>query len=188
MEMEVFNFHARPLPASILTGVVGVPVKRVVTPTTLQPFKLLADERVTIKAERRKQKIKEEKKRWMEAVTFKARPNTVTHKEPFRPRKENHASPTPVGFNLQTEQRAREWLMLDQLKRSREALRVVMEQERLWEQEQMEKVAVAKLRREQVHKAQSIRRYKPLKPKAEIPVTIPQSPQFSHRILFRNRF
>ncbi|XP_062384029.1 targeting protein for Xklp2-like isoform X2 [Sardina pilchardus] len=128
---------------------------------------------MTIKAERRKQKLKEEENGWLKATTFKARPNTVTYKEPFRPqRRENHASP----------------MNQDQLKGSREALKAVMKQERIWEQEQMEKGAVAKLRREQVHRAQRIRCYKPLKPKAEIPVTIPQSPQFSHKSFFGNRF
>ena len=33
--------------------------------------------------------LKEEQKHQIEAATFKARPNTVTHKEPFLPKKEN---------------------------------------------------------------------------------------------------
>lgn len=32
--------------------------------------------------------MKEEQKQQEEAAAFKARPNTVTHKEPFQPRKE----------------------------------------------------------------------------------------------------
>ncbi|XP_012676522.2 targeting protein for Xklp2-like [Clupea harengus] len=162
--MEVYTFSARPLPLSTSMGVVGVPVKRTVAPTKPKPFNLLADQRVAIKAERRKQMIKADQKRWREAATFRARPNIVTFREPFRPRIENHAS--QVNF--------------DQLKRTREALRAVMEQERLWEEKQMEKVAVAKLRREQVHKAQPIRCYRELEPKAEIQITVPQSPRFLH--------
>ena len=36
--------------------------------------------------------MKEEQKRQVEATTFKARPNTVIHKEPFQPKKENRCA------------------------------------------------------------------------------------------------
>jgi len=36
--------------------------------------------------------VKEEQKHQEEAALFKARPNTVTHKEPFRPKKDSRSA------------------------------------------------------------------------------------------------
>ncbi|KAL6120220.1 tpx2 [Pungitius sinensis] len=118
-----------------------------------------------------------------EAVVFKARPNTVTHKEPFRPKKEAR---TPLGiisstvvqpFKLSTERRALEQQEFDQRVTEKEALRIKMEEEQ--RRERKEEKEITRMQQEQVHSAQPIRRYKPVTvKKSEVPLTVPHSLNF----------
>ncbi|XP_010795046.1 LOW QUALITY PROTEIN: targeting protein for Xklp2 [Notothenia coriiceps] len=80
---EVPHFKAQLLPAF---DTVFLPEKKRLEPTKPEPFKLLLDERGAVKSSRSEQMAKEEQKR-EEAAVFKARPDTVTHKEPFQPKK-----------------------------------------------------------------------------------------------------
>ncbi|XP_051947851.1 targeting protein for Xklp2 isoform X1 [Xyrauchen texanus] len=183
---EVPKFKAQPLPDF---HEVHLPEKKVLEPTKLAPFKLMIDERGAAKGERWEQMMKEELKQQAEAACFKARPNTVTHKEPFQPKKENRSilanttnSTVPEGFQLLTERRAKERLEYEKEASEKEALKAHMEEERAREQEEQEKEEIAKLRQEQVHKAQPIRRYKPVElKKSDVSLTVPQSPNFSDR-------
>lgn len=114
---QVPQFKAQPLPDF---NTVVLPEKKKLEPTKTEPFRLLIDQRGAVKNSRREQMVrhdlphqlllssiafvkgsyshlcvlqmKEEQKQHEEAATFKARPNTVTHKEPFRPKKENRAA------------------------------------------------------------------------------------------------
>ncbi|XP_029362455.1 targeting protein for Xklp2 isoform X2 [Echeneis naucrates] len=182
---EVLQFKAQPLPDF---DAVVLPEKKMLEPTKPEPFKLLLDERGAAKNSRWEQMIKEEQKRQEEAASFKARPNTVTHKEPFQPRKEcrtavgSHSSTVVEAFELSTERRARERQEFERMANEKEALRAHMEEEQRREKEQREKEEIAMLRQQQVHKAQPIRRYKPVEVKqSDVLLTIPQSPNFSDR-------
>ncbi|KAJ8259940.1 hypothetical protein GJAV_G00175230 [Gymnothorax javanicus] len=183
---EVPKFKAQPLPDF---SEVHLPTKKVLGPTQVEPFQLAIDQRGAVKSERWAKQLKEEIKQQMDSANFKARPNTVIHKEPFVPKKENRSIventcnlTVTEGFQLNTERRAKERLEFDQALCEKEALRARLEEERRKEEEEREKEEIARLRREQVHKAQPIRHYKPLELKTgEIPLTIPQSPNFSDR-------
>ncbi|KAI3357461.1 hypothetical protein L3Q82_015497 [Scortum barcoo] len=176
---EVPQFKAQPLPDF---DTVVLPEKKKLEPTKPEPFRLLLDERGAVKNSRWEQMVKEEQKQQEEAAVFKARPNTVTHKEPFQPKKENRSIVGVEAFELSTERRARERQEYEQLASQKEALRALMEEEQRKEQEQKEKEEIARLRQEQVHKAQPIRHYKPVAvKKSEVPLTVPQSPNFSDR-------
>ncbi|KAM4736867.1 targeting protein for Xklp2 isoform 2-T2 [Anableps anableps] len=176
---EVPQFKAQPLPDF---NTVVLPEKKKPEPTKPEPFRLHIDERGAAKHRQWEQMVKEEQKQREEAATFKARPNTVTHKEPFRPKKENRATLVVEPFELATERRAREWQEYERLIGEKEALRARMEAEQRLEEEQREREEIARLRQEQVHKAQPIRHYKPVAvKKSEVPLTVPESPNFSRR-------
>ncbi|KAL6120219.1 tpx2 [Pungitius sinensis] len=112
-----------------------------------------------------------------EAVVFKARPNTVTHKEPFRPKKEARTPLVVQPFKLSTERRALEQQEFDQRVTEKEALRIKMEEEQ--RRERKEEKEITRMQQEQVHSAQPIRRYKPVTvKKSEVPLTVPHSLNF----------
>ncbi|XP_046897005.1 targeting protein for Xklp2 isoform X1 [Hypomesus transpacificus] len=183
---EVPKFKAQPLPDF---HEVVLPEKKVVEPTKPEPFKLLIDERGAVKSDRWEQALKEEQKHQMEAASFKARPNTVTHKEPFLPKKENRTvledinrSVVPEGVQLSTERRAKERQEFDRIICEKEALRARVEEQHRMEQEERQKAEIAAMRQDQVHKAQPIRHYKPVElKKSDVSLTVPQSPNFSDR-------
>ncbi|XP_056588607.1 targeting protein for Xklp2 isoform X2 [Triplophysa dalaica] len=176
---EVPRFKAQPLPDF---HEVHLPEKKVLEPTKPAPFKLMLDERGAAKGERWEHMMKEELKRQAEAACFKARPNTTVHKEPFVPKKENRSMLVLEGFQLSTERRAKERLEFEREMCEKETLKAHMEEERAREQEEQEKEEITRLRHEQVHKAQPIRRYKPVEvKKSEMSLTVPHSPNFSDR-------
>uniref|UniRef100_A0A3B4EMB0 TPX2 microtubule nucleation factor n=1 Tax=Pygocentrus nattereri TaxID=42514 RepID=A0A3B4EMB0_PYGNA len=176
---EVPKFKARPLPDF---HEVNLPEKKVIEPTKPAPFRLMVDERGAVKSERWEQVVKEEFKQQADAACFKARPNAVIHKEPFAPKKENRSILVPEGFQLSTERRAKERLEFERALKEKEALRAQMEEQQEREREEQEKEEISRLRHEQVHKAQPIRRYKPIELKhSEATLTVPQSPNFSDR-------
>ncbi|XP_029579233.1 targeting protein for Xklp2 isoform X5 [Salmo trutta] len=176
---EVPTFKAQPLPDF---HAVVLPEKKVAEPTKPEPFKLLLDERGAAKNDRWEQMMKEEQKHQAEAATFKARPNTAIHKEPFMPKKDNRSVLVPEVFQLATERRAKERLEFEQALSEKEALRARVDEAQRMELEECEKEKMARLRQEQVHKAQPIRRYKLLElKKSDVTLTVPQSPNFSDR-------
>ncbi|XP_048034406.1 targeting protein for Xklp2 isoform X2 [Megalobrama amblycephala] len=176
---EMPHFKAQPLPKF---DEVHLPEKKVAEPTKPAPFKLMVDERGAAKGERWEQMMKEELKRQAEAACFKARPNSVVHKEPFAPKKENRSILVPEGFHLATERRAKERLEFEKELSEKEALKARMEEEQARVREEQEKEEIARLRQEQVRKAQPIRRYKPIElKKSDVSLTVPQSPNFSDR-------
>ena len=132
--------------------------------------------------------MKEEQKRQVEATVLKAQPSKVIFKEPFQPKRESHhvlglnTSTVPEAFKLATQRRALERQEFDKVLSEKEALRACMEERQHQEQQKQEKDMVAKMRHEQVHKACPVRHYKPVVlKKSELPVTVPQSPNFSDR-------
>ncbi|XP_007575512.1 targeting protein for Xklp2 isoform X1 [Poecilia formosa] len=179
---EVPHFKAQPLPDF---NAVVLPEKKKLEPTKPEPFRLHIDERGAGRHRQWEQMVKEEQKQQEEASTFKARPNTVTYKEPFRPKKENRTLVVVEPFQLATERRAQEWQEYERLIGEKEVLRARMEAEQRLEEEQREREEIARLRQEQVHKAQPIRHYKPVAvKKSDVPLTVPESPNFSKRFRF----
>ncbi|MGH0188905.1 UNVERIFIED_CONTAM: hypothetical protein FKN15_032303 [Acipenser sinensis] len=176
---EVTQFKALPLPDF---EHIQLPEKKVKESTNPEPFKLLIDERGAAKSERWEQMMKEELKQQAEASNFKARPNTVIHQEPFVPKKENRSILVAEHFELSTERRARERMEFEKVNSEREALRAKREEQERQELEQREKEEIIKLRQDQVHKAQPIRRFKKMEVKhSDQILTVPQSPNFSDR-------
>ncbi|XP_016891109.1 targeting protein for Xklp2 isoform X1 [Cynoglossus semilaevis] len=183
---EIPQFKAQPLPNF---DNVQLPEKKKLGPTKPEPFRLLLDERGAVRNSRWEQMLKEEQKHQEEVATFKARPNTVTHKEPFQPKKGersslavSNSSTAVEAFELSTERRARERQEYEKLASEKEALRALMEEEKKREDERQEKEDISRMRQEQVHKAQPIRHYKPVAvKKSELPLTVPHSPNFTRR-------
>ncbi|TNN27464.1 Targeting protein for Xklp2-A [Liparis tanakae] len=175
---EVAPFKAQPLPSfdSVL-----LPEKKTLAPTRPEPFRLQVEQRGALRSALREQQVKDEQRR-EEGAAFRARPNTVTHKEAFQPRKEARPPVVVEAFQLSTERRAAERQEFEQQAGAREALGRLQEERQRQEQEQEEKEEVARLRREQVHAAQPIRHYRAVAvKKSELPLTVPHSPNFSDR-------
>ncbi|XP_064247967.1 targeting protein for Xklp2 isoform X2 [Passer domesticus] len=176
---EVPKFKALPLP---YFDEVKLPEKKVKNLTQPEPFHLQVDERGAAKLQSWKQQLEEDLKRQKEAACFKARPNTVTHQEPFVPKKEHRLLSVPESFELATERRAKERQEFEKRLAEAEALRERHEEQIRQEQEDREKEEVAKLRQEMVHKANPIRKYRSLEVKSSHqPLTVPKSPNFSDR-------
>ncbi|KAM9296567.1 targeting protein for Xklp2 [Gastrophryne carolinensis] len=183
---EVPKFKAQPLPDF---DNVALPEKKVKELTQQEPFQLAIDKRGESKLQRWKQQVKEELKKQKELSTFKARPNMVTHQEPFMPKKESRilseslsGSIAQESFELATEKRAKERQEFERRLAEIEAQKCLMEEEERRRQEEEEREEVNRLRHEAVHKAQPIRKFKPVDIKAsDAPLTVPKSPQFSDR-------
>ncbi|XP_061114555.1 targeting protein for Xklp2-A-like [Conger conger] len=176
---EIPKFKAQLLPDF---SEVYLPEKKVAAPTKAEPFRLLVDERGANRCDRWEQMIKDEQKQQEKATLFKARPNTVAHKEPFMPKKENLSVLVPQGFQLSTERRAQERQEYERALCEKEAMCAHIEEERRRETEKREEEETTQRRQQQVHKAQPVRRYKPLElKKSEEALTIPQTPKFSDR-------
>ncbi|KAM4604557.1 targeting protein for Xklp2 isoform 2-T2 [Discoglossus pictus] len=176
---EVPKFKAQPLPQF---DHISLPEKKVKMPTQQEPFQLEIDKRGASKIQRWKQQIKEELKQQKEMSTFKARPNTVTHQEPFVPKKESKLLTVQEGFELATERRARERQEFEKHLAELETQKCLMEEEERQRQEEEEREERNRLRHELVHKAQPVRKYRPVEVKtSDMPLTIPKSPNFSDR-------
>ncbi|XP_037335534.1 targeting protein for Xklp2-like [Pungitius pungitius] len=166
---KVRTFKARPLPKRILEGVVGLPEKKV-WDLTVPESPAFAPKRIRL------EKVEEGKG---EEAVFKARPNTVTHKEPFQPKKEARTPLVVQPFELSTERRALERQEFAQRLKEKEALRIKMEEAQRQEWEEKEKEEITRMRQKRVHTAQPIRRYKPVTvKKSEVPLTVPHPPNF----------
>lgn len=175
---EVPKFKAQLLPDF---SEVNLPERKLLATTKVEPFALMVDERGATKTDRWEHMVKEEQQRQLEAATFKARPNMVIHQEPFLPKKEER-SIVSEAFQLSTERRAIARQEFEHTAVENEALRARVDEERQRLDEEHTKEEVAKMRQEQVHKAQPIRKYKPVElKKCDVALTVPQSPNFSKR-------
>lgn len=183
---EAPKFKAQPLPDF---DHISLPEKKVKDITQPEPFNLEIDKRGQSKLEVWKHQVEEERKRLKEISTFKARPNTVTHHEPFVPKKESRilteslsGSIVQESFELATEKRAKERQEFEKRLAELEAQKSLMEAEERRRQEEEEQEEINRLRHEMVHKAQPIRKFKPVDIKtSDIPLTVPKTPNFSDR-------
>ncbi|XP_069507086.1 targeting protein for Xklp2-A-like isoform X2 [Ambystoma mexicanum] len=183
---EVPTFKALPLPHF---DQVSLPEKKVKTVTNPQPFHLQIEERAAKKSQRWKQQIEEELRQQKEAACFKARPNTVIHQEPFVPKKDSRVlseslsgSIVQESFELATEKRAKERQEFEKRLAELEAIKEKIQEEEHIRKQEHEKEELAQRRHDLVHKAQPVRKYKPVEVKASVvPLTVPKSPNFSDR-------
>lgn len=180
------KFRAQPLPDF---DHISLPEKKVKEKTQPEPFKLELDKRGETRHQIWKRQIEEELKQQKEMSMFKARPNTVTHQEPFVPKKESRilteslsGSIVQEGFELATEKRAKERQEFERRLAELETQKRLMEEEDRRRQEEEEKEEISRLRQEVVHKAQPVRKFKPVEVKtSDLPLTVPKSPKFSER-------
>ncbi|XP_069809200.1 targeting protein for Xklp2 isoform X2 [Dendropsophus ebraccatus] len=178
---EVPKFKAQPLPHF---DSITLPEKKVKEATQLEPFNLQIAKRGEQKLQRWRQQIKEEEKELKEMSVFKARPNTVTHQEPFVPKKDSRILTVQESFELATERRARERQEFERRLAEMEAQRSLMDEEERRQQEERDKEEINRLRQELVHKAQPVRRFKKVDIKtSDVPLTVPKSPKFSDRFI-----
>ncbi|XP_050539464.1 uncharacterized protein LOC126904460 isoform X2 [Daktulosphaira vitifoliae] len=114
---------------------------------------------------------------WM----FKARPATVLKKKPFVPKHEKKYT-EPKNVQLNTERRAKEWMVFEQELKEKFSHYEEMAKKRQEESKKEEIRALKNSRKQTVHKPIPIKKYKPiLIKKSEKPVTVPHSPRFSIR-------
>ncbi|CAI9597201.1 unnamed protein product, partial [Staurois parvus] len=173
------KFKAQPLPDF---DHISLPEKKVKERTQPEPFKLEIDKRGEARLQVWKHQVEEEVKQQKEMSMFKARPNTVTHQEPFMPRKESRVLTVQEGFELATERRAKERQEFEKRLAELEAQKSLMEEEERRRQEEEEKEEINRLRQDVVHKAQPVRKFKPMDVKtSDLPLTVPKSPNFSDR-------
>ncbi|XP_056403985.1 targeting protein for Xklp2 isoform X2 [Hyla sarda] len=183
---EVPKFRAQPLPQF---DHIALPEKKVKELTHPEPFDLQIEKRGKQKFQRWKHQIEEEQKELKEMTVFKARPNTVTHQEPFVPKKDSRiltdslsGSIVQESFELATEKRAKERQEFDKRLAELETQKRLMDEEERRQQEEQEKEEINRLRHELVHKAQPIRKFKQVEVKrSDITLTVPKSPKFSDR-------
>ncbi|XP_068120194.1 targeting protein for Xklp2 isoform X2 [Hyperolius riggenbachi] len=173
------KFKAQPIPHF---DHVALPEKKVKEITQPEPFDLAIDKRGKTKQELREQQVKEQERQLKEMSTFKARPNTVTHQEPFVPKKESRILSVQDSFELATEKRAKEREEFEKRLAELEEQKRLMEEEERRQQEEQEREEIERLRQEAVHKAQPIKKFRPVEIKAsDLPLTIPKTPKFSDR-------
>ncbi|XP_050422631.1 uncharacterized protein LOC126834612 isoform X3 [Adelges cooleyi] len=114
---------------------------------------------------------------WM----FKARPATVLKKKPFVPKHEQKCTKAK-DVCLNTERRAKEWMVFEQEIKEKFSHYEEMSKARQEEFKRQEMQSLKNLRQQTVHKPIPIKKYKPVMiRKSEKPVTVPHSPRFSIR-------
>ncbi|KAL3860699.1 hypothetical protein ACJMK2_010790 [Sinanodonta woodiana] len=128
---------------------------------------------------RQHQKVEEQLNREREAAIFKALPSTVVHKEPFLPKKSTKVLTEVSNVELSTVKRAMQREAFDMHRKAQEAELEAAKRHREKEKEEEEREAIEKFRQEAVHKANPIKRYKPVEVKrSSKPCTVPLSPKF----------
>ncbi|KAJ9580425.1 hypothetical protein L9F63_024401 [Diploptera punctata] len=177
-EKKSREFHAKPVPSNSSNH----HKELAFSATQPVPFRLTVDKRGMTKQEQLQKKLEEEERELKEMAQFKARPATVITKKPFQPKKADRPLTDITAVELNTEKRAKEREEFD--------LKVKMEQAHLEElrrrrdeqQKRAEMEEVARLRKEAVHKALPVPKYKPLEVlSSSRPLTSPKSPAFTHR-------
>nr|XP_053648834.1 targeting protein for Xklp2-B-like isoform X2 [Cherax quadricarinatus]XP_053648843.1 targeting protein for Xklp2-B-like isoform X2 [Cherax quadricarinatus]XP_053648852.1 targeting protein for Xklp2-B-like isoform X2 [Cherax quadricarinatus]XP_053648860.1 targeting protein for Xklp2-B-like isoform X2 [Cherax quadricarinatus]XP_053648868.1 targeting protein for Xklp2-B-like isoform X2 [Cherax quadricarinatus]XP_053648877.1 targeting protein for Xklp2-B-like isoform X2 [Cherax quadricarinatus] len=186
-EKQLAEFHAHPMPI-FDGGVRGVPPKKPPTPTRPEPFALKVDERGAAKKEQYHKHLEEEAQQEKKLREFHARSDAVLHKQPFIPDKSKKPLTDVSGFTLNTEVRAvdRNEYELHRKRKEDEILAAKREREERQAAEELEEIA--RLRREAVHKANPVRKYKPvvIDHTQNLP-TIPISPNFATEQRLKSR-
>ncbi|KAK3608033.1 hypothetical protein CHS0354_031019 [Potamilus streckersoni] len=175
-EKRARDFVANPLP-NLSPDV--LPPKKVKPPTRPESPHLKIDARGAKRAAEWKAKVEEQLNKEREAAIFKALPSTVVHKDPFVPKKSSKVLTEVSNVELSTVKRAMQREAFDMHRKAQEAELEAAKRQREMEKEEEEREAIEKLRQEAVHKANPIKRYKPVDVKrSSKPCTVPLSPKF----------
>ncbi|XP_037067960.1 targeting protein for Xklp2 homolog [Pollicipes pollicipes] len=168
----------------------GVPERRAAAATLPQPFQLPGEQLTAAAAARRQKKLEEEAAQLRTAHEFRAQPCTVTSREPFRPRSAARGPTAPRPPQLHTERRSTRRQSFEERQKQREAELQAALEERQRQQQLAEEEEVARARREAVHHAQPVRRFRPVHVQpSDVPLTDPRSPKWhadSSRISHRS--
>ena len=176
-EERLREFKAQPLPSDSPDPLPAVSSKCC---TSFKPFALNTDNRGAKKAEKWIQKVKSELEEGRTKATFKAKPCKVVHDAPFVPQKSKKPLTEVNEFALNTNHRAERREELEVSKKEREQIDEELRREREAQREREEQEAIALLRKQLVHKAQPIHKYKNVKVKpSEKPLTEAHSPAWS---------
>ncbi|VDI50138.1 targeting protein for Xklp2 [Mytilus galloprovincialis] len=172
-EPEAREFRAKPLPNPSPDN---LPTKQTKPATKLEPFHLDTDCRLN-RSEERKRQIEEE---LHPKVQFKARPPEVLRKEPFIPEKSTKPLTDISEFSLNTEKRAYNREGFEMHKKSKEAeIEAVKRRIEKEKEEEKNRMAIAKLRAEMVHKSNPVKKYTNVEVQpSDKPVTYAMSPKF----------
>ncbi|KAJ2520225.1 hypothetical protein GGI11_002348 [Coemansia sp. RSA 2049] len=177
-EEALRQFHANPLPEF------PTPKKPKHKPSNIHtsPFKLATDIRGEVYQRQLRERLEELETRQRERMLFKAQPIPPSFEHPFVPKQSAIPLTAIEEILLHTELRSEERREYDDERREREHIREeVLERKRL-EEEQREEEEIKILRKMLVHKAQPVRRYKPIAIKAsDRQPTIPKTPQWCVR-------
>jgi len=173
-EAAAREFHAHPIAAAP-----PLPPRQPVVPTKPEPFQLKIEERVESRLEKWQEDITKELNEQRKAANFKASEATVLEKNPFKPKPSDKPLSEIGNFTLHSEKRAEERSQYDKERQQKEAEmegeKRLLEERRKREEEE----EVNRMRKQQVHKAQPIRHYRPVEvAPSEKPLTHPQSPRF----------
>ncbi|BFZ19453.1 hypothetical protein BsWGS_22492 [Bradybaena similaris] len=183
-EKKAREFHAQDLPSE---SPGKLPPKQMRPITMPEPFHLEVDERGERYQKEFISKLEEEERAAREVANFKAGPNSVIHKEPFHAAKSTKPLTERINFHLNTDVRANQREAFDQYLKAREAEMEALKRQREERLEKEEKAAVARMRMQAVHRANSIKKYTSVivKP-SDKPLTEAQSPRFSQRLKDRH--
>ncbi|KAJ1665544.1 hypothetical protein IW140_004069 [Coemansia sp. RSA 1813] len=177
-EKMLRQFHANPLPAF------PTPKKPKRKPSNLHasPFNLLTDLRGEAYQRQLLERLEELESRQRERTLFKAQPIPPSLDHPFVPKQSAIPLTAIEEILLHTELRGEERREYDDDRRERERIREEVLARKRLEEERREDEEIKLLRKMLVHKAQPVRRYKPLaiKPSDRQP-TIPKTPQWCVR-------
>ncbi|KAG0724472.1 Targeting protein for Xklp2 [Chionoecetes opilio] len=186
-EKGLAEFYARPMPV-FEDGLVGVPARKPPTPTQVKPFALQADQRGAVKQERFKHQMDEESKADAMRRKFHAQSDQVVHKTPFVPEKSQKPLTELSNLTLNTEVKASQRHEYNQQRKMMEEEMLAakkLEEERRAADELAE---VTQLRKEVVHKAQPMPKFKQsvIQPAPHMP-TVPTSPNFATKSRLESR-
>lgn len=156
-EEKLREFKALPLPSDSPDTLPPISSKLC---TSFKPFALNTEKKGAVKAEKWIQKVKTELEEGRKKVIFKAQPCKVIHEAPFEPHRSQKPMTDVSEFALNTDRRAERWEQVKTEKKEMKEVEDELRKERDAEREEEEKEAIAELRRNLVHKAKPIHKYK----------------------------
>ncbi|KAK3085599.1 hypothetical protein FSP39_005973 [Pinctada imbricata] len=174
-EKKAREFHAQPLP----DHETHLPERQPRPLTKPEPFELQIDKRGAKRTEEWNSRMAEEEEEKKQKAMFRAKPAVVTHKEPYKAQKSTKPLTDITEFTLSTEQRSQQREDFEMFKKAREAQIESVKRQEVMRKEEEEKQIIAKLRKQAVHQANPIKRFRPVEvAPSDKPLTKPASPQF----------
>lgn len=175
-EKAMREFHATSIPKVVETGG-RLPERQPVATTKVEPFKLQVEERVETRLAKWQEDVNRELEEQRKAAQFKAHEPKVLEVAPFVPKKSDKPLSEISNFQLHSDLRAEEREQFNLAQKEKMAVMEGARREQEERRKREEEEEILRLRKEAVHKAQPIRKYKPVEVKAsDKPLTAPASP------------